>query len=53
LGFVKSEYDPPAIIRLPQRSLLANHLASTDDLTRTKTEHIPTKTNNTQKLVLI
>jgi len=29
---------------------LANHLASTDNLTRTtKTEHTPTKTNHTQK----
>jgi len=33
---------------------LANHLASNDNLTRTnKTEHIPTKINNTQKGAII
>ena len=39
----------------PQRGVfLANHLECTDNLTgNQKTEHIPTKTNNTYKVALI
>jgi len=40
--------DPLAMVWLPQRVFLANHLVSNDNLGRTtKTERIATKTNNT------